>query len=136
MLRDGFRFRWVILQLSELRKCSSLAVLEKQLKELPQGLDETYRRILLRMDERYHNDAERFLQWLAFSTRPLKVAEIAEVVVVDFDSKDGPECIPGLQYKDPRDVLDKCSGLVIESDGMWSILGVRRCLADNQDRDG
>ena len=41
-------FRWVVLQLAELEKCSSRYEIDKQLAELPEGLDETYNRILIK----------------------------------------------------------------------------------------
>ena len=52
----------------------------------PVDLDETYDRIISKMDERDHDDVKRFLQWpLAFSARSFeRLAELAEVVVVDF----------------------------------------------------
>ena len=38
----NFRFRWVALQLNELKECWTKTDLNKQLADLPQGLDETY----------------------------------------------------------------------------------------------
>jgi hypothetical protein len=114
--------------------CSSLDALEKQLRNLPQGLDETYDRILLSIDEKNHDDVKRFLQWLAFSTCALKLVEIAEVVTVDFDSMNGMECIPGRRYRDPRDVLDKCSGLVTESEGVVNSRVYVVAITDGHDR--
>src|SRR3954468_11954146 len=106
-----FRFRWVALQLSELEKCPSLRRLRKQLDALPKVLYETYDRILVRLDESYHSDVRTFLCWLAFSTRPMALEEIAETVSVDFDSEDLPVYTPDGRYLDPKDVLGKCSGL-------------------------
>ena len=37
-----FRFRWVALQLNELKECRNKTDLQKQLVNLPQGLDKTY----------------------------------------------------------------------------------------------
>ena len=108
------------LQLIELKTCSNLDELEKQLGNLPRDLDETYDRIISKIDERDHDDVKRFLQWLAFSARSLKLAELAEVVVVDFNSENGPQVKPRRRYKDHRDVLEKCSSLVIESEGAFT----------------
>ena len=49
------RFRWVVLQLAELEKCSSRYEMDKQLAELPKGLDEIYNRILRNIDEKHQD---------------------------------------------------------------------------------
>jgi hypothetical protein len=111
------RFRWVALQLAELEKCSSTDEINERLKELPKGLDEIYSRTLKKIDEKHRADTRTFLQWLAFSKRPMTIAEIAETITVDFASKDGPVFRSTKRYFDPRDVLVRCSSLVSESDG-------------------
>src|ERR1700677_4230327 len=80
----GIRFRWVACQLDVLRKCIKLDGLTKKLKSLPKTLDETYDRILQNIDDEYHNDAFNVLQWLAFSARPVTLAEVAEALAVNF----------------------------------------------------
>lgn len=89
----------------------------KQLDSLPEGLYETYDRILLKIDDR--TDTKIFLQWLSFSTRPMTLAEIAEAVVVDFNTENQPRYMPSRRYWDKRDVLEKCSGLITESEGIF-----------------
>jgi hypothetical protein len=79
-----FRFRWVALQLDELRLCLSRHEVEDQLQHLPRDLSESYNRIINRIDKRHYDNPRKLLQWLAFSARPLKLVELAEVVAVDF----------------------------------------------------
>jgi hypothetical protein len=110
----------VALQLTELKKCSNRDSVMKQLNSLPSGLYETYDRILSKVNEADRGDIKTFLQWLCFSARPMTLSQIAEAVVVDFDTKNGPHYNPSRQYWDKRDVLEKCSGLVIESPGPYS----------------
>ena len=74
------RFRWVALQLAELEKCSSQCEIEKQLAELPEGLDEAYNRILKNIDKKDRADTRTFLQWLAFCKRPMTIEEVAETI--------------------------------------------------------
>jgi hypothetical protein len=90
----------------------------KQLNSLPSGLYETYDRILSKVNKADRGDTKMFLRWLCFSTRPMTLSQIAEAVVVDFDAETGPHYKPSRRYWDNRDVLEKCSGLVIESEGM------------------
>jgi ankyrin repeat protein len=62
------------------------------------------------LNEIYYLDASRIFQWLAFSTRPLRIEELAEVVVVNM--KEDPRFKVENRYKDPRGVLKICSSLV------------------------
>ena len=112
------RFRWVALQLTELEKCLSQYEIDKQLAELPEGLDETYSRILKNIDKKYHADTKMFLQWLAFCKRPMTIEEIAETITVDF-SDECPVFNQDKRYTDPWDVLVRCSSFVSESYGKY-----------------
>ena len=100
------RFRWVVLQLAELEKCSSRYEIDKQLAELPKGLDEIYNRILKNIDEKHRADTRTFLQWLAFCNRPMTIKEIAETITVDLSSEKCPVFNQDKRYTDPRDVVD------------------------------
>ena len=112
------RFRWVVLQLAVLEKCSSRYEIDKRLAELPKGLDEIYSRILKNIDEHHRADTRMFLRWLAFCKRPMKIEEIAETITADF-SGEFPVFIQDKRYADPRDVLVRCSSFVSESDGKY-----------------
>ena len=112
------RFRWVVLQLAELEKCSSRYEIDKQLAELPEGLDEIYNRILKKIDKKHRADTKTFLQWLAFCKRPMTIEEIAETVTADFSEK-CPVFNQDKRYADPRDVLVRCSSFVSESEGKY-----------------
>jgi ankyrin repeat protein len=76
-------------------------------------LDETYKRILLGIDEQKRERAIRLLSCLAFARRPLRVSELAEVCAVQFGT-----AIPRLNTRfRPGDannaVLSACSTLVV-----------------------
>jgi ankyrin repeat protein len=85
-------------------------MLRKSLATLPPTLDQTYDRILIEIDEDDSMYAFRILQWLAFSTRPLTVEEVAEAAAVD------PERDPAFErdevLEDPLEALNICSSLV------------------------
>jgi hypothetical protein len=115
------RFRWVVLQLAVLEKCSSRYEIDKRLAELPKGLDEIYNRILNNIDEHHHADTRMFLQWLAFCKRPMTIKEIAETITVDF-SGEFPVFNQDKRYADTRDVLVRCSSFVSESEGTYNWL--------------
>ena len=106
------RFRWAVCQLDRLRRCFPASI-RHALDELPKTLDETYERILLEIDEEKRVYAIRLFQCLAFSRRPLRIKELAEVLAIQFDT-----AIPALNTRfRPGDaeeaILLACSTLVI-----------------------
>lgn len=108
------RFRWVVCQLETLRHCFP-ATLQDALNELPESLDETYKRILLGIERAKREYAYRLFQCLTVSIRPLRVEELAEVLAIRFDTQ--PEK-PANYHVDWRlknvheAVLSACSSLV------------------------
>jgi hypothetical protein len=55
------------------------------LKDLPNGLDATYVRILQSINLNYRKQVANTLKWLAFSLRPILVEELAEIFILDRD---------------------------------------------------
>ena len=82
ILTTRSRFRWAFCQLEALRHCLPPRV-RHILKELPETLDETYERILKDINRANRDLAHRLLQCLTVAVRPLRVAELAEVLAVD-----------------------------------------------------
>ncbi|KAL8701392.1 MAG: hypothetical protein Q9201_004930 [Fulgogasparrea decipioides] len=105
---DGM-FRWVECQLDTLRSCLSQEDLEEALETLPEGLNETYMRILRKIDARWRKRAIKALHWLVCSKRPLYLTELVEALAVDVDSE--PRFSPRRMLK-PGDILRICSSLV------------------------
>ena len=114
----NFRFRWVALQLNELKECRTKTDLKKQLANLPQGLDKTYDQILLGIKEKDCGYAKTFLQWLSFAARPLTLKELATTAAVDLSAENGPEYKLDNELRDIKDVLKICSSLIMKSEGM------------------
>ena len=110
------RFRLVSLQIGELQDCYNEDELEEQLQCLPHDLDNVYDRIISGL-KRHREDALSILQWLSFSARPLKLAEVAQVTSVVPDADQGLRFKPSRVLPDPRSVLMICSSLVTETDG-------------------
>ena len=107
------RFRWVFCQLEVLRDCLPPSV-RRMLKELPESLDETYERILKEIKKPNRGHARRVLQCLVVAIRPLRVAELAEVLAVDFDDAEGmPKLKPDWRWEDQEQaLLIACSSLI------------------------
>src|SRR6267154_4294903 len=111
MLSD--RFRWVFCQLAALRHCLPQNV-RRTLRELPESLDETYERILKGIKKPNRGLAQRVLQCLVVAVRPLRVAELAEVLAVDIDDSEGiPRLNADWRWEDQEEaLLIACSSLI------------------------
>jgi hypothetical protein len=104
----------VFCQLEALRHCLPPSV-RLTLEELPESLDETYERILKEIKKPNKRLAQRVLQCLVVAIRPLRVAELAEVLTVDFDDAEGiPRSKPNWRWDDQEQaLLSACSSLIV-----------------------
>ena len=101
-------------QLETLRHCLPQSV-KRTLNELPESLDETYERVMTNIKRGNQAHAYRMLQCLAVATRPLSVAELAELLAFDFDAAKGgiPKLNPNWRLGDHEQaVLSTCSSLI------------------------
>ena len=110
-----FRFRWVALQLIDLKKCRTKKAIREQLKNPPKGLNETYDQILLGIDDTDYGYTRRFLLWLCFAVRPLTLEELAATVTVDLEAENGPIFEYENKIQDSSDVWKMCSSFVVEA---------------------
>ncbi|KFY17204.1 hypothetical protein V492_00821 [Pseudogymnoascus sp. VKM F-4246] len=110
MERSCGMFRWAVCQMDSLGQCRSRSELRTALKTLPTTLDETYERILCAISDSDSERAISILRWLAFSSRPLSVEELAEVAAINVERETAFDRDDVLE--DPMDVLDICKSLV------------------------
>jgi ankyrin repeat protein len=86
------------------------------LKELPVTLDETYERILRDINKANRDHAHHLLQCLTVAVRPLRVAELAEVLAVDFGTASRGKTSKlntDWRWEDQEEaVLSTCSSLI------------------------
>ena len=111
---DLARFRWVFCQLETLQQCLPQS-LRRTLNELPESLDGTYERVMTEIKRANQSHAYRMLQCLTVATRPLSVAELAELLAFDFDDAKGgiPKLNSNWRWEDHEQaVLSTCSSLV------------------------
>ena len=101
-------------QLETLQQCLPQS-LRQTLNELPESLDGTYERVMMEIKRANQSHAYRMLQCLTVATRPLSVAELAELLAFDFnDTKGGiPKLNSNWRWEDHEQaVLSTCSSLV------------------------
>jgi hypothetical protein len=111
------RFLLVSLQIRELQDCYNEDELKDRLQGLPHDLDKVYGQIISGLDEQHREDALKILQWLSFSARPLKLAEVAQIAGVVTDAGQGLRFKPSRVSPNPRSVLMICSSLITETNG-------------------
>ena len=96
------------------------------LEELPETLDETYERILRDINKATRDHAHRLLQCLTVAVRPLRVAELAEVLAVDFKTvvNGTPKLNTDWRWEDGQQaVLSTCSSLIsIVDEGDYQVV--------------
>ena len=106
------RFQWVFCVLELLRHCFPTDI-RRVINELPESLDETYIRILKQIPKANRQHAYRLLQCLRAAVRPLRVEELAELLVLDFSTGSVPELNTDWCWEDQEEaVLSACSSLV------------------------
>ena len=84
--------------------------LRKALQALPKTLDETYDRILCKIEGDDRTYSFKILQWLAFSAEPLSLEQLVEVIAIDISET--PQFDVARRFEDPLDVLEMCSSLL------------------------
>jgi ankyrin repeat protein len=108
---DSDRFRWVALQLDAVSTCRTINHLSETLKTLPPTLDETYARILQRIDEYEQPFIRLILQWVCFSVRSLTPEALAEIHRVGGNIR--PSSGPHNALFQAEDILGLCPGFLI-----------------------
>ncbi|KAF8550913.1 ankyrin [Imleria badia] len=85
---DGM-FRWVQCSINTLNQCVTRKEVRNALNNLPEGLDETYERILvaININVREGQLAQRALVWLVASLRPLRLDELMEGLSINLHTR-------------------------------------------------
>lgn len=96
-------------QLGSLRKRLRPINVRITLKNLPKTLGDICDRISLNTDEEYYQEALRALMWLLFSTTPLLLDELAEVMTIDPKSSSAFD--PNERLFNPESTLTVLSSL-------------------------
>jgi hypothetical protein len=110
------RFLWVQLQLDNLCRQRSDGDIKEQLRSLPQGLNETYLRIVHQLDQQpkaLRRLAKRSLTWVFYAARPLRMHELIDAVAIaDTCKKQGDL----KRYKGDV-IIEACANLLVQEDG-------------------
>ncbi|KAF8435389.1 hypothetical protein L210DRAFT_877801, partial [Boletus edulis BED1] len=87
--KGGGTFRWVQCSIDMLLRCVIMKEVRNTLNNLPEGLNETYERILIGIDTDVWKSqfVKRALLWLVAAPRPLYLDELVEGVLINFSSR-------------------------------------------------
>lgn len=102
------RFRWLQCQLDLLCKIKTNKGIREALSRLPQGLFETYDRILENIDPNCEELAQKAILWIAASARPMQLDELVEAIAVN---EGEPTLDLDSTVNDGRDLLGICGSL-------------------------
>ncbi|KAG1719034.1 hypothetical protein EDB19DRAFT_1919458 [Suillus lakei] len=105
-------FRWVQCQLDVIMKCKRPDSIQKALHDLPEGLYETYDRIIRSIEEGGPDDgpiAQSCLLWLAGAFTPLTLDELNEAMMIEVGR---PSLNEDLGVTDTMDIVAACGSLV------------------------
>ena len=119
------RFHWVRCQLDTIERCHTLDDVQRALKALPKGLNETYERILLKIlneGEATAKLAEKILRWLVGSMRSLRLLELEEAIMIKHDTSKLNEKLRPMRT---ASILASCGSLVEEFVGEDGLQRVR-----------
>jgi hypothetical protein len=99
--------------MDSMTRLRTVKAIRAALKELPQGLDDTYQQILTRIPRHNAETTRRVLLWLAFAVIPLTLDEVHTAIAIN----------PALDYLDEEsrlrsahDILSLCGSLITVSD--------------------
>ncbi|RSM04434.1 hypothetical protein CEP52_006831 [Fusarium oligoseptatum] len=132
--QDIERFQWAACQLDSLSHCRTIRGIKKSLETLPQGLSETYAKLLVQCSPTDVVLVRKIMTWLAFSSVPLTLHQLWEALAIEKGQKviDGEN-----RLRSPQDILLLGSSLLsASSDGHVALshLSVRDYLVSSEIR--
>lgn len=112
VLKANGLFLWVYFQLKDLCNASSDFEIRTILKNLPMGLGETYKRILIKISQSPSGArlARKMFEWATVAKRPLHIEEFKEAVAFDQSDKSWNE--DKIPHEDR--MFEACRGLIIK----------------------
>ncbi len=110
-------FQWAKCQVETLCKLRNDKAIRAALSNLPRTLQDTYLRILQRVEDDHPDDVEivrKMLSWLVRGIRHLTLEELAEALAIDPEADDTYMDFDAVD-NDPEDILELLGGLVTVS---------------------
>ena len=112
------RFQLASLQMEELQDKNQQTLrpvdVERTLRSLPRGLEESYKRILerIQLQDQLFEECLTALKWLVFSNRPLYIEELVDACVITPSVENTPTGFSTERRLNPIDLVNNLVGLV------------------------
>ena len=112
------RFQLASLQMEELQDKNQQTLrpvdVERTLRSLPRGLEESYKRILerIQLQDQLFDECLTALKWLVFSHRPLYIEELVDACVITPSVENIPTGFSTERRLNPFDLVNNLVGLV------------------------
>ncbi|KAK5999158.1 Vegetative incompatibility HET-E-1-like protein [Cladobotryum mycophilum] len=110
--KSGGMFRWVQCQLDAISSMKTARAIKGALGGLPEGLYDTYGRILMNVEDHDKDLFTKILLWLSFSVLPLKLGELADAIAIELGSNGIDD---DSRLTNPSDILSIGGSLVTVS---------------------
>ncbi|KAF5337545.1 hypothetical protein D9758_016669 [Tetrapyrgos nigripes] len=81
------QIRWVDCQIQQLQELATRKAILDALKNLPEDLEETYVKALLRTKKGHQKDVQAILRWLIFGYTLLTLELLPEILRIDFEGR-------------------------------------------------
>lgn len=108
-----YRFLWVAFQIDDLCDASSDADIRRTLRDLPNGLIETYTRVLRKIKGKTDvGISSNVFKWITSAKRPLQMDELQEAVAFTIDD----QCWDPDKIPDARIIKRSCRNLIVVDD--------------------
>jgi hypothetical protein len=107
------RFRWVQCQLDEISNLRTDKAIKAALGALPETLEASYSRNVLRINDSDVPFAYRALLWLTYALYPLELSALAEAAVLESNTMVIDD---ESRLSDPTDIVDICGMLAFYND--------------------
>ena len=100
------RIRWVDCKLTALKNLGSTTAIQEALQDLPEDLEDTYRRVLENVNKYHVKEAKAILQWVTFSFEPVTIEMAPEILAID---------VPGYDPENHTHDLEKELNKIVDS---------------------
>jgi hypothetical protein len=130
------RFRWVQCQINHISTLRTPKAIRETLDAVPNGLEETYENILLKVPEQDVEVVRKILQWLTFDIVSLSPEEVQEAIAIEPHTS---QIDDESRLISPQDIVDLCGSLItISDDGSVTLahLSVKEYLLSDSIRKG
>ena len=130
------RFRWVQCQLDQIAELKTMRDIREALSNLPEGLQETYEKILEKFAPHSVRIVRQIFQWLVCDVATLTLAALHECLAIELDMGHIDE---EAQLSSPTDIYDLCGSLIAvtaEGEVILAHLSVKDYLQSDAIRTG